>query len=267
MELRQVKPDDIKVPEVRVTARFDEESWEQFQGSMKEVGALAPILCIEVEGELVLVDGLHRLIEAKRNGVKLVDVAIMPGDEVDVLTKNLFLDKLRGKPPVTDMIKVIKELTEIHHLTSEQIKAKTGMTRDYVEKLQKLSELTPACLASLDEEKIGVGQAFELTRIADPVTQETVLHQQELYRWKVPALREYINDVVQLQRQQAVPPPPGVPPTEYMLECFYCHQKYPIAGIANPHTCLSCSGILLLSITTAKAETKAEEAAQKEPGG
>jgi ParB-like chromosome segregation protein Spo0J len=267
MKLRRVPPDSIKVPEVRVTARFDEEMWEQFKSSIKAVGAIAPIICVEVNEELVLVDGLHRLVEAKRAGEKLVNVAVMPGDEVDVYTKNIFLDHLRGKPPVSEMINVIALLTTEYKLDSEGIAAKTGLTRDYVEKLQRLSELTPACRASLDEGKIGVGQAFELTRITDPITQETVLHQLELYRWKVPDLREYIDSVLAIQAQAAVPPPPGGTPQKYLLECFYCHEKKPITEIANPHTCRSCTYVLLAACAQAGAEAKAEAEAQKSSEG
>ena len=65
MKLRRVAPDEIVVPSIRVTAQFDEETWEQFKSSIKEVGAIAPIICCEVEQKLVLVDGLHRLVECR----------------------------------------------------------------------------------------------------------------------------------------------------------------------------------------------------------
>lgn len=258
MKLRRVPPDTIKIPEVRVTARFDDEAWEQFKSSMKEIGQLAPIICMVVDEELVLVDGLHRLKEARNNNVKTVAVAVIPGDEVDVLTKNLLIDHTRGRTPVSEMVNVIEVLTRDYKLDSEAIASRTGLTRDYVEKLQRLSELTPACRVILDEGKIGVGQAYELVRITDPITQETVLRQLELYRWKVPALREYINDVLEIQAQAAVPPPPGQPPQEYLFECAFCHTKVPIAEIATPKICVVCSGILYQAMVAAKAEVERE---------
>jgi ParB-like chromosome segregation protein Spo0J len=264
MELRQVKPDDIKVPEVRVNARFDEEGWEQFKSSIKGVGVIAPIICIEVDGELVLVDGLHRLVEAQKNGDKEVNVAIIPGDEIDVYTKNILIDHTRGTTPVSEMVNVIEFLTQEKKLDSETIAAKTGLTRDYVEKLQRLSELTPACRASLDEGKIRVGQAYELVRLADPITQETVLHQLETYRWKVPELKKFIDDVLAMQQQEMPPPSPGTPPPVYMFECAFCHDKVPIAQIANPNICVSCAGVLHGAIVAAKAETAEVPLHQKE---
>ncbi len=142
MKLRRVDPKTIKVPEVRVTAQFDEETLAMFRSSVREMGIQAPIICCQVEEELVLVDGLHRLTEAINNNLPRIDVAVTEGGMVDVLTKNLFLDHMRGKTPASEMVKVIGALWKEYNLDSEAIAAKTGMTRDYVEKLQLISELT-----------------------------------------------------------------------------------------------------------------------------
>jgi len=130
MELSKVNPTTIKVPEVRVTAQFDEELYQRFKDSIKAIGAIAPIICYEVEGELVLCDGLHRLQEAITAGDSAIDVVVIPGDMIDVLTKNIFLDHLRGKTPVRQMVNVIKTLNQEYNLDSEQIKEKTGLSRD-----------------------------------------------------------------------------------------------------------------------------------------
>ena len=264
MKLRRVKPDSIQIPEVRVTARFDEEMMEQFRSSIKELGAIAPIICIENEEGLFLVDGLHRLVEAKNNGEKYVQVAVMPGDEIDIYTKNLFLDHLRGKPPVTDQIKVIDLLIKEHGLDSEQIAAKTGMTRDFVEKLQRLSELTPMCLAALDDGVLTVGQAYELTRFEDPVDQEVGLGYVRMYGWKLGPLREWMDVLLEqrgLKIEEAVA---GAETKEYLLECAYCRNKFDIRYISNPHTCQDCAGILLAAMAQARHETKEAEEPPKE---
>lgn len=259
MKLRRVGPDKIKVPEVRVTARFDEETWAQFQQSIKEIGPVAPVICCEVDGELVLVDGLHRLVEAINSQKGNIDVAVIDGDMVDVLTKNLFLDHMRGKTPVSEMVKVVKALWKEYSLDSEQIATKTGMTRDYVEKLQLISELTPVCLEALDEGRIGVGHAFALTKIKDPVRQETVLHQLELYHWKVKELEEYIRGVLELvkaQEEQAAPAEERLP---VKVKCIYCGGEFDPSEVAAPITCRYCSGVMFASIAQARAEMAKEQ--------
>lgn len=258
MKLRKVDPEKIQVPQTRVTARFNEEIWRQFQSSMKETGPIAPIICCEIDNELVLVDGLHRLMEAIQNKQLTIDVAVIPGDMVDVLTKNIFLDHLRGKTPVSEMVKVIGVLWQEFNLDSEKIAARTGMTRDYVEKLQAVSQLTPACLEALDEERIGVGHAYALTKLKDPIQQDTVLQQQLLYRWKVKELEEYIKTVLELLNAEPPPGPGGPERPPYKPKCVYCGEEFEITEVASPITCRYCSGILFAAIAQARAEAKSQ---------
>jgi ParB-like chromosome segregation protein Spo0J len=263
MRHRKVNPDLVNVPDVRVTARFDPETWEQFQASMAELGAIAPIICCEVDGQLVLVDGLHRLLEARRLKQSSIDAVIVPGDMVDVLTRNIFLDHLRGKTPVSEMVKVIEALWKEYGLDSEQIAQKTGMTRDYVERLQRISELTPYCRAALDEDRIKVGHAVELARIKDPVKQETVLGQLELYHWPVKELHEFVDQLLALLEPPAAPPEPGAPPKEIKIQCFYCRENKDPSELAFPPTCRECSSMMIQAIAQARRELEQEQAAQK----
>lgn len=263
MRHRKVNPDLVNVPEVRVTARFDQETWEQFQSSMAELGAIAPIICCEVDGQLVLVDGLHRLLEAKRLKQANIDAVIVTGDMVDVLTRNIFLDHLRGKTPVSEMVKVIEALSLEYGLDSEQIAARTGLTRDYVEKLQKVSELTPYCRAALDEDRIKVGHALELARVKDPVRQETIFGQQTLYHWPVKELHDYIDQVEALLAKPAEEPTPAHPPAAIKIQCFYCREDKDPAEVAFPPTCRECSSMMIQAIAQARREFEQEQAAQK----
>ncbi len=259
MKLRKVNPNKIMVPEVRVTAQFDEELLAQFKSSIKETGQIAPIICCFIDDQYVLVDGLHRVQEALANKQETVDVAVIEGDMVDVLTKNIFLDHLRGKTPVTEMVRVIEVLWKEYQLDSEKIAAKTGMTRDYVEKLQLISMLTPMCRKALDEGRIKVGHAVALTKIKDPVVQETVLGQQLLYNWSVKELEAYINDQL-VAAMTLKASPPSIEPTEpYKPTCFFCKQPCEMAQVANPNICQECAGLLL----TVHAQTRAELAKEK----
>ena len=265
MKLRSVKIDDVKVPEIRVTARFDPELWEQFQASMRQTGQVAPIIVYEVEGELVLCDGLHRLVEAKNNGSEYIMAAVIPGDMADVLTKNIFLDHLRGKTPPSEMVNVIEVLWKELSLDSEKIAERTGLTRDYVEMLQKISRLTPLIREALDEGRIGVGHASALTKIKDPARQEMVYHQWLLYHWPIKELEAYIKEVEELVAE----PPPGPPePGERLpikLRCRFCGGEYDPAQVSNPTTCVVCSGIMFQAIAAARQETREEKPPKTEP--
>ena len=265
MKIVQFNPRDIMVPEVRVTSRFDDETLAQFRQSIAADGSAVSIMCIMVDGKPWLVDGKHRLDEALANKWPLIDVALVEGTIVDVFTLNLKLDHLRGKHPVSEMIQVIKLLSEEFKLDSPAIAEKTGLSRDYVERLQALSKLTPMCLAYLDEGRIKVGHAAALTRITDAARQEAVLMQLDMYHWTVKVLDEYITDVLNIiQTQQQQPPagPPKPPPT---VKCFYCQDSYDVTEIANPNTCRHCSLIMLEAIAEARRAIAAEAKAAVKP--
>ncbi|MBA7592473.1 hypothetical protein ES708_34657 [subsurface metagenome] len=98
------------------------------------------------------------------------------------------------------------------------------MTRDYVEKLQLISELTPACREALDQGKIGIGQAAALTKLKDPVRQETVLHQLLLYHWTTKELEEYIKDVLKLSEEREAAPAEQVERVPFRPKCVFCGE-------------------------------------------
>ncbi len=256
MRLKRVNPNKIMVPEVRVTARMDEEKTEQFRASVKTTGIDEPIKVFEVEGELILSDGLHRLMEAKRLNLPMVDVYVREGTMVDVLCNNLMSGHLRGTHPVSEMVRSIEELWKEYKMDSEQIAAKTGMTREYVENLQLISELTPMGRKALDEGDLKeVGKALQLIRLKDPVMQETVLGQLLLYHWTIKELKEYVDTVLALSDINPKTPP-AVPPEPYLIECHFCHGSLPINQVANPAMCTECAGILLMSLSAANAQIK-----------
>ncbi len=240
LKLKKVKPETIKIPEVRVTARFDEEKLQMLRSAMAKVGQVSPIICIQVEADIILVDGLHRLEEAIAAKWPTIDVYLDEGDMVDVLTRNIFLDHIRGKHPVSEMRKTIEALYKEYSVSIEDIVAKTGFSQDYVEKLLIISELTPFSLEALDQEKIGVGHAFALTKLKDPVQQEIALQNVITYHWTVKALEQFVKDVQDIQLQRQAPPPPGPvlpPPT---VGCGFCNDQYEPSQLKAFMMCPTC---------------------------
>jgi len=247
MKLRKVDPHSIKVPDVRVTAQFDEDLYEQFKSSIAEIGQITPPICYEVEGELILCDGLHRLQEAIAAGKSTIEVVIIPGDMMDVLTKNIFIDHLRGKTPVSQMVKVIKTLNLEYSLDSDQIREKTGLSRDYIEKLIKISEASPVVLESLDQGLIGVGHAFELSRLPYPIQQEEVIAKHQVWRFTVKELHEQVDAVLQqMELIKQAPPasPPGAQPRVVEYRCEGCGEVIEPRYLRPVMVCPGCYGKL-----------------------
>jgi len=222
VKLRKVKPGEIKVPELRVRARFDQELMIQFKNSIKETGIVAPVIVCQVNEDLVLVDGEHRLQEALENNLPMVDVVVFDGDMVDVLTKNLFLDQMRGKTPVSEMVEVIGALYSEYNLDPDQIRAKTGLTRDYIEKLVRISTASSSIQQALDDGVIGVGHAFELSRLPYAIQQEEVMAKHQVWRFTIKELHEQIDQVLKEMEGIAEIPPPAPQSGPGPARVFYC---------------------------------------------
>ncbi len=259
MKLRMVDPNTIKIPELRVTARMSQETTEQFKHSITAEGIEDPIKCFEVDGELILSDGLHRLMEAIGQKIPKVPVTVKVGTMPDVIANNLASGHLRGKHPVSEMRRSIEALDKEYHLSIEEIVEKTHLTQAYVEKLMVLNELTPLILEALDNDQIGIGQAECLTRIKDPAVQETVFNQLLTYHWRLPQLLDYIRMVLETPSQTTAPPVVTEPAGPAKVRCQYCHGEYVPEQLASVIVCLQCSHIMFEAIAMARA------AAQEDP--
>ena len=263
MKLIKVKPKQIKVPELRVRARFDKEIWQQFQNSVKEAGIVSPVIVCQINEDLVLVDGEHRLVEAINLGLPTIDAVVFEGDMVDVLTKNLFLDHTRGKTPVSEMVKVIGALYTEYNLDPDQIREKTGLTRDYIEKLIKISLASPSVQQALDEGAIGVGHAFELCRLPYAIQQDEIIAKHQLWRFSVKDLHEQIDQVLHAIEELAGVPPADAetgPKPKPVYHCEGCKGEVEPRYLRPVMLCPDCFGAVWRLAQAAKPiEEKAEE--------
>lgn len=205
-----------------MTAIFDEETREILRKSILEVGIIAPVIVQEIEGELVLVDGQHRIEDALAMGDQPIDVVVLDGDMVDLLCRNLFLDHARGKTPVSQMVKVIGALYTEYHLDPDEIKKRTGLTREYIEKLVRISQASPSVQKALDEGIIGVGHAFELARLPYAIQQEEIIAKHQLWRFTVKELRDQIDQVLHEMEGMAALGVPQVVTTPRSIATYHC---------------------------------------------
>lgn len=246
-----------------MTARFDQETRELLRNSVKEAGIVSPILVQKIGEDLVLVDGLHRLQDVIAAGDAPIDVAVLEGDMSDLLCRNLFLDKVRGKPPVGDMVRVIEALYTEYGLDSEKIGEKTGLGREYVEKLIKISTASEEVLMALDQEAIGVGVAFELARLPFPLQQDEVLAKTTVYRLRVKDVKELVDNtlgMMQAVKQQPVDAGPRETPAPIVYHCEACKQEVEPRYLRPAMICPACFGeIWRLGKLRKDAEAEAAE--------
>jgi len=215
----------IVVPEIRITAVYDDELTELLHGSLEVVGQLIPILVVGLEEGYELVDGLHRLQEAKDRGDRTIPGVVLEGDSVTAMCYNIVANTQRGKTRASEVVRVIDSLVHTHGLDVIQIQERIGMTREYIERLWKIGEAAPSVLDALDRETIGVGVAFEVSRLPNFEQQEAVMNTVHVFRMTVPQVKNQVDEVLKLM---ASPPEPAAPIVQRdpppPSQCEVCHR-------------------------------------------
>ncbi len=221
-KLRQIPLDLVDVPEVRVTAQYDAEHLALLKSSLAAMGTVQPIILVAHDGRYDVIDGLHRWQEAKTRGDKTIPAVVYDGSPADGLLMNLVLNRVRGKTKASEMVEVIRELTEKHGLSSDDLAAKTGLTRDYVEKLQSISRAAPSVQEALDLEVIGVGVAYELSRLPTQIQQDEMIAKHQIWRFTVRELKDFVDQVLAHMAAAQIAAPSGPPPEPPAPPHFYC---------------------------------------------
>jgi len=255
-----VKPSQIKVPEVRVTAQFTEEDRAIFQETIKQWGIETPILCFEIDGQLVLVDGLNRLQEAVRAGAQTVDVVVRPGDMIQVLTRNIFLDHTRGKHRVTDMIKVLKSLYDDYGQDIDKIQEATHLSRERIERYLKVAEVSPVVWDALGREVIGITKAYEIGRLPYAIQQEALVENPNISRIPVEDIRELVDRTLEEMGKLPATPPGTPPPSQPRIVEYHCEGCKEVVDpryLRPVMLCPNCFGEVW-RLAKAKEATKAE---------
>jgi len=262
-KIMQLPCASVIVPEVRITAVYDEELTQQLHQSLQDVGQVQPIVVVLTDGRYYLVDGLHRLREAQTRGDKAIGAVVYEGDPADVLLKNIITNRMRGKTKASEMVKVIQSLWKEYKLDSDQICARTGFSREYVEKLQKISEASPDVQEALDAEVIGVGVAYEISRIPDHIAQSELASRTLIWKLTVKQVKEYVDKV--LHFMEDIEHNPSKPSTKGPLLVYTCDV---CKGEHNPRDLRSiqiCPGCYSLAWQAAKSSKPAAPAAVATP--
>ena len=244
MKTQQLDPNDITWPEVRMTSYFSDEAMAQFRDSMGAQGQVQPILVMETPDGLIGIDGYNRCMDAITRGQKGITANVTSGKEADIYLQNLATAFMRGKPKPTELIKVVAHLTKDLELDSEQIASRTGMTRDYVERLWTIAESDQEILQALDDDRLGITHAYLISRIPDPTVRINVLDQQLMYHWTVAQLTEHINRVRGVMQEAEGEPSYTAPVAPRPLVCGFCGTEERPENIAHPPVCPTCAGAL-----------------------
>lgn len=252
-EIVYVDPGKLKVPETRVTAHMDPETWELFEQSIRKVGVLTPIQVVKVGEDLWISDGVHRAVAAKKVGLKEVPVVIVKGEERDASLQNLVLNRLRGKTKPSEMVAVIGELDREYHFTPEQIEQHSGLSGAWCRKLLKVSQASPELVRLVEEGKIPVGVAFEIAKFDSFDVQVRMASMAETYVWTVDEAHRMAESV----HEEMTKPPEERAPIEEIkpkgITCRLCGHKFQPAEVVSVILCDGCWSMIRTLVEAERA--------------
>lgn len=254
--IKEVETEKCVVPEVRITAVYDEELTALLKDSLDAMGQIIPIVVVEFEGTYYVADGKHRLEEAKARGDKKIKAIVSDGRPEDVLLLNLVTNRTRGKTKASELVTVVQSLYQDYQVDIDQIAHRTGMSRDTIEKYITVSKAAPEVREALDAEVIGISHAFEISRLPHFEQQAEVLAKYQIWRWSAKDLHEQINQVLSFMENSPAPPTTGrggnAPPQPI---CDVCKE---VKEIRDLRAILACPGCFGLAWNAIRERQKAE---------
>lgn len=260
MKFRHLKPDEIQVPEVRVTSIWTDEEYEDFASTIAKEGINQPLKCILDDGTFWLVDGLHRLDEARLHSIEKIPVVYKEGLLVDALMENLVSNRLRGKTPASDEIRLLRHLRDAYHMEPWQIAEKTGLPRARIEQRLQIATAAPEVLSCLEFDQIPLGVAFHLSRLPNQSGQIALLTR--LLQATPPATVREVEDIIdhaiEIQDQMRAPnPEPQLQIPLKTISCHLCGERYEASDMRGINACATCHGLARDYIQQLKARRSA----------
>jgi ParB/RepB/Spo0J family partition protein len=174
-EVVQVEVDKILIPEDRVTSIMDDEILEELERSIRQHGILQPLQLAELDGKLVLIDGLHRLYIAKKLGMKTVPAIIKKMTEDQLLITNLIMNRQRGKSNPAHEARVLAKLIDEYGYDFDKAASLLGMSRHTADRYYRIAKNASAkTFKFLESGVLSVGCAYWLSYIDDKAKQDEI---------------------------------------------------------------------------------------------
>lgn len=251
---RELLVDKITIPETRVTSYFDSEVYEEFKRTIAESGVLEPIVVVQVGEGFHLVDGMHRLLEARNTGATRITAVVIPGEEKDVFLTNLFLNVLRGKPRVQEMRAVVELLYTEYQMGVDQIAEKTGLSQRFIDDLLVIGKLPQVVQDAFDAGTLEKGKALALTALTDETSQLYIFEALQGKRLTVVDWVGYIKALTDERGKAAEAPAPAAVTAPVKRPCDVCGEEQDWKWLQTAFLCPNCLAVARLGYKAAVSQ-------------
>jgi ParB family chromosome partitioning protein len=216
---------DINVPRERVTSVWDPAIQEEFLESVRAKGILEPVTLMRIDGQLWLIDGLHRLEAAEKLRIEKVPAIIIEGSLEELLIQNIIRNRQRGRSNPAQEAEVLALLVEKKGYPLELAAKQLGMSESWAKKLLKISGLPDEVKDLLKHGKIPVTGAVYLADLPRPEDQVQVARDAEFYGYSADQIKtrvwQLLNPDVEPEPGEITFTPEGKP-ARVPLTCHFC---------------------------------------------
>jgi len=188
--------DKIVVPDERITSVVDDELMRDLIQSIKQHGIKVPIKLIFDGKQMVLIDGLHRLLAAKALGIRSVPALIEKAGHDEVLIQNVLLNRLRGKSDPVQEGMVLRTLMREYNISLAEAARRCNIPPSTASKLVRIAGLPEEVRLYVRQGRLGTHAAFELTKLVDETKILQVAREAVEWGYTVEQMRERVKQLL-----------------------------------------------------------------------
>ena len=133
-------------------------------------------------------------------------------------------------------------MTEEYSMDSVAIRRATGLSQDYIERLQWVNRAAPDVQRALDDEEISLGHAAAIARVERHDVQQRILDACLVNRMTVDGLKHHIQMVEEILANPTAASEPAPAPAPRLASCHLCREPYPPDQLTLYPLCPACYG-------------------------
>lgn len=200
-QLQMVPVESIRTNPSQPRKVFDEAAIEGLSRSLKDRGALQPIVVRRSGSGFELVAGERRLRAARKAGLNEMPAVIRAVGDAEMLELALIENIQRADLGAVERARAYKALADRNGLTHEQIAEKMGEDRATVTNYLRLLSLAPAVLERIEDNSLNMGHARALLGLSDPRRQVELAERAAKEGWSVRRVETEVRRLVDAAKQ------------------------------------------------------------------
>lgn len=239
----QIQLTRIAVPDLRVTSTFQPEQLEELANSIKSDGQKLPVECVWVNSQLVLSDGLNRVLALRSLGISTVKALVKSGSMRDVQIANVITARHRGKENPAQTAEVIQDLIDNEHMPAAEVRQRLGVSDTTFKRLLAISKLPSEVKDHIKYGRLGVLAAYHIAQLSDVAAQLELAGQAVAWHYTEDQVKAR---VIQLLNPDIDPQPGGYVfettgrPQVVLPRCAMCNEEVATALFPVSH-CEHCA--------------------------